>query len=112
MPKMLVFCCMFVVLSSSASGADPVFKRGDANNDGAVDGSDVSYINDYLFNGGDPPPCMDAADVNDDGSVDISDSSSLVDYLFNGGQAPPAPFPDCGSDPTSDGLSCDISTCS
>ena len=111
MLKVGAFAYTVFAVSNFVAGADPVFKRGDANNDGAVNGSDLAYLNDYLFNAGDPPSCMDAADVNDDGTIDISDSVYLGNYL-SGGEVPPAPFPDCGADPTGDGLSCDTSACS
>ena len=62
--------------------------RGDINNDGSVDIGDLTYLVDYLFNGGPPPPCLDEADVNGDGSVDISDLTYMVDYFFGGGPAP------------------------
>jgi hypothetical protein len=50
--------------------------------------------------------CADAADANDDGIRDFSDVLDLGSFLFSGGPPPPAPFPDCGPDPTPDGLSC------
>jgi hypothetical protein len=88
-----------------------IILRGDANNDGTVNGSDPIFINQYLFNGGSAPPCKDAADVNDDGVIDISDSSHLNSYLFMGGPPPAAPFPNCGKDPTPDNLGCGMSAC-
>ncbi len=67
--------------------------RGDANNNGAVNMSDASYINNYLFSGGPAPPCMNQADVNNSGGVDVSDSVYLLNWLFNGGPEPPSPGP-------------------
>jgi hypothetical protein len=81
------------------------FRRGDANEDGSFSISDVTAILTCLFL--DPsrcPGCFDAADANDDGEVDIGDPIYLLFWRFSGGLSPPAPFPDCGSDPTSDGL--------
>ncbi len=85
--------------------------RGDANNDGQVNFTDDVYIQNFLYSGGDMPPCLEAADVNDDGSIDLSDSVYLNSYLFLGGSAPPAPFPYCGQDPDPGSLTCDDSAC-
>lgn len=65
------------------------FKCGDANCDGNVSVSDVSYLINYLFKGG-PPPCpiLQSGDVNCDGVVSISDVNYLINYLFKGGPPP------------------------
>ena len=66
----------------------------------------------YLFTQGPPPLCDDAADVNDSGSLNLADVIHLLQYLFVPGSAPPPPpFPDCGADPTADGLGCDSPPC-
>lgn len=67
--------------------------RGDINFDlgTTIDIADLVYLVDYMFNGGEPPPCMDEADVNGSGGsnpVDISDLVHLVDYMFTGGPPP------------------------
>ena len=85
--------------------------RGDANNNGHVNVSDVSYIDDYLFNAGAIPSCLDAADVNDDGTVNVSDAVYLSTFLFQGGSAPPNCYPYCAEDPSSDSLGCVSSYC-
>ncbi|MEM7262503.1 MAG: FG-GAP-like repeat-containing protein [Planctomycetota bacterium] len=82
------------------------FVRGDANADGMVDLSDAITILDLLFGTG-ATSCFDALDVNDDGAVDIADPISELAFLFSLGAAPAAPFPGCGTDPTTDALSCD-----
>jgi hypothetical protein len=82
------------------------FVRGDINEDGMVNTSDV-----IACAGGGPFSCDDAADVNDDGVLDANDCDYLADYLF-GGPEPPPPFPNCGRDPTPDGLRCaDFPSC-
>lgn len=63
--------------------------RGDMNNDGTVDISDLSVIVDYLFFGGSMPDPV-AGNVDGLGGIDISDLSYLVDFLFFGGPPPPA----------------------
>ena len=82
------------------------FKRGDANQDGKVDVSDPSAINNYL-NQGATLSCLDAADANDDGMINTKDSEYILNFLFNGGTAPVAPgaFSD-GTDSTPDYLQC------
>jgi hypothetical protein len=85
----------------------PEFIRGDSNDDGKVDIVDAIKDLDFLFGGGDPPPCMDASDANDDGEVDITDAIAKLLWLFGGGPPPKPPFPRCFIDPTPyDGLDC------
>jgi hypothetical protein len=87
------------------------FRRGDSNGDRNVDISDAISALAFLFLGGIPPVCPDAADANDDGTVDISDSIGILNHLFLGGLPPRVPFPDCGADPTIDGLGCGPEFC-
>ena len=87
------------------------FVRGDANGDGKSNLTDPLGILGYLFLNGGSGGCLKALDVNDNGKVEITDSIVLLQHLFEGGTAPPAPFPDCGTDPTADGLSCERLGC-
>ncbi|MFQ5500383.1 MAG: hypothetical protein ACE5FH_12005 [Candidatus Zixiibacteriota bacterium] len=68
--------------------------RGDVDNDGLAEPDivDLSYLVDYLWNGGCSPLCDMEADVNGDGLSlpDIVDLSYLVDYLWQGGPTPPS----------------------
>lgn len=86
------------------------FVRGDANDDGALDLSDVIATLASLFGGAGSLPCRDAGDANDDGGLDISDAVHSLAHLFGGGPAPPAPYPGCGPDPSPDGLDCSAFT--
>ena len=58
----------------------------------------LTYLVDYLFKDGPPPPCEDApgyypeADIDASGAVNVADLTYLVDYLFKGGPQP-APCP-------------------
>lgn len=91
---------------------DGILKRGDANNDNAVNVSDVIYLNAYLYQGGPTPPCLNQADVNKNGVVDGSDSAYLLAWLFGGGPAPPSPGPYATScTTTSPFLSCNAVDC-
>jgi hypothetical protein len=78
--------------------------RGDSNDSGRFDISDMIYTARWLFLEGPEPPCMDAADANDDGLVDISDIVRSASYLFLSANAkipPPGPLT-LGPDPTPD----------
>lgn len=66
--------------------------RGDLNDDGAVNISDMTYLVAFLFSGGSPPVCEEEGDVNGDAAINISDMTYLVAFLFSGG-APPADCP-------------------
>lgn len=86
------------------------FIRGDCNGDGAYNIADAVSGLDALFGGGDAQ-CVDSCDVNDDGSFNIADVVFQLSNLFSGGMDPNAPFPDCGEDPTADGLDCAAFAC-
>ncbi len=53
-----------------------------------IDISDLVYLVDYMFTGGEEPPCFEEADMNGDEVIDISDLVWLVDYMFTGGPQP------------------------
>jgi hypothetical protein len=91
---------------SRSGGEGPRFRRGDANGDRSFDITDAVVILEHLFFGR-SILCRDAADSNDDGDPDISDAVVVLVCLFNGGVCPPRPYPDCGTDPTADGLDCE-----
>ncbi len=60
---------------------------------GPIDVADLSYLVDYLFKGGPPPPCPEEGNVDGltgpGGPIDVADLSYLVNYLFQGGPPPP-----------------------
>ena len=72
-----------IVLDENAEGA-PSFLRGDVNNDGMVNISDVTALIDYLLNGDDSQINLPAAECKIDGAVNIADVTALIDYLLNG----------------------------
>jgi len=109
---LVVSGCLALGRLGLAAISNGIETRGDANNDMQVNGSDPIFINSWLFSGGPAPSCIDAADANDDGQVNMSDSVYLNNFLFMGGPAPPPPYPSCGTDPTSDSLTCVDSACS
>lgn len=111
MKKLLLTAAFLGLLISSVkaqncSGSEPdgFFIRGNTNNDSSVNVSDISYLTNYLYQGG-PSPCeMDSADVNDDGGIDLSDVTYLSNYLYQGGPAPPYPFASSSVDYTEDNI--------
>lgn len=63
--------------------------RGDVNHSGAINVADLTYLVDYLFFDGPPPPCMEEGDVDGAGGINVADLTYLVDFLFFGGPPPP-----------------------
>ncbi|MCJ7507654.1 MAG: dockerin type I domain-containing protein [candidate division Zixibacteria bacterium] len=64
---------------------------GDANGDKKISVSDVVYLINSLFKGGDAPQCdspYQCADANCDNEISVSDMVYLINYLFKGGPAP------------------------
>lgn len=64
---------------------------GDANNNGAVNILDVTFIISYLYKSGAPPSCNDEADANSNGAINILDVTYLISYLYKGGAEPNCP---------------------
>jgi hypothetical protein len=105
--KLLMVIAAIAMLAMTSGRAEVgSFRRGDGNGSGVLDISDGISILDFLFSGGQKVTCLDAADADDSGKVDISDAVGILQHIFQGARAPRPPFPDCGADPTSDGLSC------
>ena len=52
------------------------------------------------------PHKFEAGTPNIVGAIGLGDALYLLNWLFVGGPQPTAPFPDCGGDPTVDGLDC------
>jgi hypothetical protein len=61
---------------------------GDVDGNGSINVGDLSYLVDYLFFSGPPPPVMEAANVDGEGGVNVADLTYLVDYLIFGGDEP------------------------
>ncbi len=74
------------------SGSCCIGSRGNVN--GSVSESptiaDLTYLVQYLFNGGNPSPCADEGNVNGLGGITVADLTFLVQFLFNSGAPPPA----------------------
>ncbi|SYZ71984.1 putative Subtilisin [Candidatus Zixiibacteriota bacterium] len=74
---------------ASASRALLAVVRGDADNSGAIDILDVSYLINFLYKSGPPPQPDDrVGDANCDGAVNIKDIAYLLQYLYHSGPKP------------------------
>ena len=66
-------------------GFDPNARvRGDVNNDGTVNVSDVTVLLNYLMTENAAGIDLDAADCSQDGAVNIGDVTVLINYLLQG----------------------------
>lgn len=77
------------------------FRRGDCNQDGIRQISDVIALFTSVTDGP-VPACPAACDTNGDGNVDLADGVALAEFLFTHGVAPPAPSEFCGAVPGAD----------
>ena len=57
--------------------------KGDVNNDGHVNISDVTALIDYILSS-DSEINQSNADTNSDGSINISDVTNLIDMILGG----------------------------
>lgn len=66
--------------------------RGNADGDifDEINVADLTFLVDYLFQGGAAPPCEEEADADGSGGVNVADLTYLSTYLFRGGPAPPS----------------------
>jgi hypothetical protein len=61
---------------------------GDVNSDDVISMSDIVFLINYMFGGGDAPSPLLVGDANCNGNVSISDAAYLINYVFGGGPAP------------------------
>lgn len=64
------------------------FLRGDANSDNTLDMSDILFILNYLYKGGQAPASFDATDVNYDNEINVLDAEYLIRYFYKQGPSP------------------------
>jgi hypothetical protein len=82
------------------STPEPVFQRGDVNDDGLVTIADPMVIFFFLFLGSVTPGCDEVADADNNGTIDFQNGLDLLNYLFGFGSPPASPGPSsCGIDP-------------
>ena len=68
-------------------------ERGDINNDGVIDVSDVVRLFEWLSTSTQTDICYKAADVNGDGYVNITDAICILNYMYGTGDVEGKPFP-------------------
>jgi len=61
---------------------------GDANDNEPVNILDITYLINFLYKGGPPPPCGPEGDANGGCVINILDITYLINYLYKGGPAP------------------------
>ncbi len=64
---------------------------GDANNNGQLQATDVTYVINILYKAGFRPPCKGEADANGDGIINALDITRIINKLYKGGEAPICP---------------------
>ncbi len=79
-----------IYLPELTAGSISLCKGGDVDGNGIGPNiADLTYLTDYLFSGGPPPPVMGNADVNGSGvPPNVADLTYLVEFLFGTGPAP------------------------
>jgi hypothetical protein len=62
---------------------------GDINNNGIINLLDITYLINYVYKGGPPPPSPGLCDINHcSGSINILDITYLINYIYKAGPAP------------------------
>ena len=65
-----------------------VFTCGDANDNLEINILDITYVIDFLYNGGPAPDPIRCGDANDDETINILDATYLIAYLYQSGPPP------------------------
>ncbi len=87
-----------VLIGALGAGCLPCcLHRGNANGltgpNGPVDIADLTFLVEYLYQGGAMPLCEEEGNIDGlsggAGKIDVADLTYLVDYLFKGGPQPP-----------------------
>ncbi len=91
--KIFLICISLTLILSGITQATTMSNDeqticGDANGNGKVDHSDLTYIIAYLYASGPEPIPLCSGDANGDGCVNIADLTYLLVYLYGGGAAP------------------------
>lgn len=77
--------------NSNDIGDECEFICGDANNEGAVNIFDITFLINYLYKDGPAPESIWPADSDGSGTINIFDVTRLIAYLYLGGPAPNCP---------------------
>lgn len=71
-----------------AQQALPNYLPGDINSSGTISVSDVVFLINYIFSGGQAPRVLASADVDCSHAISISDAVYLLRYIFAHGPSP------------------------
>ena len=69
-------------------GGDCCNLGGDADNSESVNLLDATYLINYLYKGGQPPPCTAEGDPDESCTINLLDATHLINYLYKDGPAP------------------------
>jgi hypothetical protein len=61
---------------------------GDIDHSGSINVADLTWLVDFLFNGGSPPVTYEAGDIDCHEGINVVDITYLVDFFFFGGPPP------------------------
>ena len=75
------------------------YRRGDCNDDGAVNITDASCILNWLFLHAPAPGCLASTNTNGDDIADLTDAVYLLNFLFLRAAPLNPPYPQCGTMP-------------
>ena len=84
MAKFSSFLIVLLLMLTSFTAGAQEYPRGDVNQDGAVNISDVTALIDYLLTNDATGISLANADSDLDGRVNIADVTALIDYLLTG----------------------------
>jgi hypothetical protein len=87
------------------------FLRGDCDGDGIFNLTDAIFGLNYLFLGGQEPPCASACNSDGNEVLNLTDAVYSLIHLFVGGDPPPGNFPDCDEVPPDEFDDCFRPTC-
>ena len=71
-----------------AEQALPNYLPGDVNSSGTISVSDVVFLINYIFAGGQAPRVLASADADCSRAISISDAVFLLRYIFANGPSP------------------------
>jgi hypothetical protein len=103
-------------ITIQGSTEEPLFRRGDTDNNNRLELTDAVRVLSFLFLGTGEITCNEAADADDNGKVELTDAVRILGFLFLGQVSPADPGPppaQCGPDPagSSAHIGCDSYSC-